>query len=183
MFEPTEEAAVVVKCLYVTSVFIPYCQALSLALTLIYPFTFSPPFYLFVPLWLFTFLFFCLHTVRSLICLWLSVFRVSSVGPFRRTSTPPTPASTMAAASSTRLPATSASSAASRSASLWAWPWTVSAAPTSLHTQTKDTHKQRYKCKTKRAHIKCTSFTYLLLLNVEGHTGEKLLMILNDCIF
>ncbi|CAM9796237.1 unnamed protein product [Bubo scandiacus] len=49
-------------------------------------------------------------------------------GFFRRTIQknlhPPTPASTMAAASSTRSPATSASSAASRSASPWAWPWT-----------------------------------------------------------
>ncbi|XP_068854620.1 uncharacterized protein [Aphelocoma coerulescens] len=41
-----------------------------------------------------------------------------SVGPSRRTCTPPTPVS------STRSPATSASSAASRSASPWAWPWT-----------------------------------------------------------
>ena len=52
--------------------------------------------------------------------------RVSSVGRSRRTSIPPTPASTRAAASSTRSPATSASCAASRSASLWAWLWTVS---------------------------------------------------------
>ncbi len=52
--------------------------------------------------------------------------RDSSGAPSRKTSTPLTPVSTMAAASSTRSPVTSANCAASRSASPWAWPWIVS---------------------------------------------------------
>lgn len=53
--------------------------------------------------------------------------RAFSEGPSRRTCTQHTPANTMAPASSTRLPATSASFADSRSALPLAWPWTVRA--------------------------------------------------------
>lgn len=52
--------------------------------------------------------------------------RVSSAGPFRKTSIQLTLVNMRVAASSIRSRATSASCAALRSASPWAWPWTVS---------------------------------------------------------